>query len=164
MNASLQRDGTVEWAQPGVVEVVPGVYRIPLPLPNDGLKAVNVYAINTDEDVVLIDSGWAIAKARSLLTDALDALGRSLADVRRFLITHIHRDHYTQAIHIRCEFGTPVGLGIGEMAATAASDPLAQRPPNQPASRRNGRNHPHARSSHRLHRPLAHRPCLQGLP
>ena len=65
MNASLQRDGTVEWAQPGVFEVVPGVYRIPLPLPNDGLKAVNVYAINTDEDVVLIDSGWAIAKARS---------------------------------------------------------------------------------------------------
>ena len=31
-------------------------------------------------------------------------LGGGLVDVRRFLITHIHRDHYTQGVLLRREF------------------------------------------------------------
>ena len=46
-----------DWTAPGVYEVVPGVHRIPLPLPNDGLRAVNVYAITGSDGPVLIDSG-----------------------------------------------------------------------------------------------------------
>lgn len=52
------------WTEPGTFEVAPGIYRIPLPLPNDGLRAVNVYALAHGGDLVLIDSGWAIAGAR----------------------------------------------------------------------------------------------------
>src|SRR5580700_6317227 len=37
------------WITPGAYEVAPGVHRIPLPLPSDALRAVNVYAIE-DED------------------------------------------------------------------------------------------------------------------
>ena len=33
------------WAEPDVEDLGAGVYRIPLPLPLEGLKAVNVYAI-----------------------------------------------------------------------------------------------------------------------
>ena len=36
---------TDDWTTPGVYEVVPGVHRIPLPLPSDGLRAVNVYVV-----------------------------------------------------------------------------------------------------------------------
>ena len=39
------------------------MHRIPLPLPGDSLKAVNVYAIADGERVVLIDGGWALAEA-----------------------------------------------------------------------------------------------------
>jgi glyoxylase-like metal-dependent hydrolase (beta-lactamase superfamily II) len=117
-------DGTEEWSSPGIFEVVPGVYRVPLPLPSDGLRAVNVYALTTGAGVVLIDSGWAIPDARRLLAEAFDALGWSFTDVERFLITHVHRDHYTQAVHLRREFGTSIGLGIGEQPAIeAAMDP-----------------------------------------
>ncbi|WP_308253006.1 hypothetical protein [Pseudonocardia sp. ICBG601] len=35
-------------AAPGVFRSAPGVYRIPLPLPQDGLRAVNVYALADD--------------------------------------------------------------------------------------------------------------------
>ena len=35
-----------DWTEPGAFEVAPGVHRIPLPLPNDGLRAVNVYAVD----------------------------------------------------------------------------------------------------------------------
>jgi glyoxylase-like metal-dependent hydrolase (beta-lactamase superfamily II) len=103
-----------DWTTPGVYEVVPGVHRIPLPLPNDGLRAVNVYALVGPDGPVLIDSGWAVADARELLANALAELGSELGDVRRFLVTHMHRDHYSQAIHLRREFGTPVALGAEE--------------------------------------------------
>jgi glyoxylase-like metal-dependent hydrolase (beta-lactamase superfamily II) len=106
--------GRSHWTEPGAFEVAPGVYRIPLPLPNDALRAVNVYAIRSGDALVLIDSGWALAEARSQLDDALAAIGSKLSDVSRFVITHVHRDHYTQAVLLRREFGTRISLGIGE--------------------------------------------------
>jgi len=42
-----------DWTAAGVFEVAPGVYRIPLPLPNDGLRAVNVYAVVDGDGLVL---------------------------------------------------------------------------------------------------------------
>ena len=95
-------------------EVAPGVYRIPLPLPNDGLRAVNVYALVRGDDLLLIDSGWAIAGARTVLDQGLAVLGAAAGDVGRILVTHVHRDHYTQAVAVRKEFGTRVTLGFGE--------------------------------------------------
>ena len=102
------------WTEPGVENVAPGVHRMPLPLPNDGLRAVNIYVLTGDDGVTLIDAGWAIPQARELLESGLDSLGASLGDIRRFLVTHVHRDHYTQAIAVRREFGTRVSLGAGE--------------------------------------------------
>jgi glyoxylase-like metal-dependent hydrolase (beta-lactamase superfamily II) len=102
------------WTEPGAHEVAPGVVRIPLPLPNDGLRAVNVYALTTDDGLVLVDAGWDIPESRELLAKALASLDASLSDVRRFLVTHVHRDHYTQAVVVRREFGSSVALGIGE--------------------------------------------------
>jgi glyoxylase-like metal-dependent hydrolase (beta-lactamase superfamily II) len=103
-----------DWTASGVYEVVPGVHRIPLPLPNDGLRAVNVYALSGSDGLVLIDSGWSIPEATDILRDGLRELGADFTDVQRFLVTHVHRDHYSQAIHLRREFGTRVTLGAEE--------------------------------------------------
>lgn len=103
-----------EWINPGAFQVAPGVHRIPLPLPTDGLRAVNVYAIEDPGGLVLIDGGWALEESRRQLETSLKELGFRLADITRFLVTHVHRDHYTQAIAVRREFGTRVSLGIGE--------------------------------------------------
>ena len=108
-----------EWAEPGVYPVAPGVHRVPLPLPTDGLRAVNVYVIAGDGGLVLIDSGWALEVARRDLTSALAALGAGLGDIRSFLVTHVHRDHYTLAVQLRREFGGTVSLGLGERQAIA---------------------------------------------
>ena len=90
------------------------MHRIPLPLPNDGLRAVNVYTIKDGNGLVLIDAGWAVPEARPPLNAGLAAIGCTLGDVHQFLVTHVHRDHYSQAIAIRREFGTVVRLGHGE--------------------------------------------------
>jgi glyoxylase-like metal-dependent hydrolase (beta-lactamase superfamily II) len=103
-----------DWTQPGVFRVAEGVFRIPLPLPNDGLRAVNVYAITDGDGLTLIDSGWALAESEQLLGRALAALDCGFPDIHRFLVTHVHRDHYTQAIAIRQRFGNQVALSIEE--------------------------------------------------
>jgi glyoxylase-like metal-dependent hydrolase (beta-lactamase superfamily II) len=102
------------WIEEGAHPVAPGVHRIPLPLPSDGLRAVNVYAIEAESGLVLIDSGWALANALSQLERSLARIGAGLRDVRQFLVTHMHRDHYTQAVEIRRLFGTTIALGVGE--------------------------------------------------
>lgn len=102
------------WTEPGAYAVADGVWRIPLPLPMDGLRAVNVYVLETEQGLVLIDGGWAIPESRQQLIDSLRQAGHGLRDIRRFLVTHMHRDHYTQAVALRQETGADVALGLGE--------------------------------------------------
>ncbi len=102
------------WTEPGAFPVAPGVTRIPLPLPNDGLRAVNVYVLQTPDGLVLVDGGWAIPAAREVLVAGLAQIGAGLGDITRFLVTHVHRDHYTMAVALRRETGARVGLGLGE--------------------------------------------------
>ena len=75
--------GSGDWTELGLFTVAPGVHRIPLPLPNDGLRAVNVYAIESGDDLVLIDAGWALAETGGLLDAALDRIGRNSAEIGR---------------------------------------------------------------------------------
>jgi glyoxylase-like metal-dependent hydrolase (beta-lactamase superfamily II) len=121
------RAGAGDWTEPGLFTVAPGVHRIPLPLPNDGLRAVNVYAIESGDDLVLVDAGWALAETGGLLDAALDRIGRNSAEITRCLVTHVHRDHYTMAVILRRRFGTHVALGIGDRPSlTAAADADAE--------------------------------------
>ena len=113
---SRRRADRHSWENPGAFEVSPGVHRIPLPLPNDGLKAVNVYAIADGDEVVLIDGGWALAESAELLGRGLESIGYGLDRIREFLCTHLHRDHYTQAVAIRRTHGARVNVGAGEQA------------------------------------------------
>lgn len=114
------RSGNGAWTEPAVDEVLQGVHRVPLPLPNDGLRAVNVYVLTGADGAVLIDAGWSIPAARELLVSSLARLGLVEADIQRFLVTHVHRDHYTQAVAVRREFGTRVALGAEELASLEA--------------------------------------------
>lgn len=104
------------WTEPGAHPVADGVHRIPLPLPMDGLRAVNVYAIETEEGLTLIDGGWAVEESRTRLDQSLASIGHQVGDITRFLVTHVHRDHYTQAVAVRREVGSHVSLGIGDRA------------------------------------------------
>jgi glyoxylase-like metal-dependent hydrolase (beta-lactamase superfamily II) len=90
------------------------VWRIPTVLPMDGLKAVNIYAVSDGGGLTLVDGGWALDAARQALAGGLARIGAGLGDVRRFLVTHAHRDHYTNAVAVRRAYGTTVLLGAGE--------------------------------------------------
>jgi glyoxylase-like metal-dependent hydrolase (beta-lactamase superfamily II) len=102
------------WDEPGVEQVLDGVFRIPLPLPNDGLRAVNVYAISDGDGLVVIDGGWALEESQRQLERSLDEIEYKIADIREFLVTHMHRDHYDGALAMRALLGTGVRIGLGE--------------------------------------------------
>ncbi|GAB7003404.1 MBL fold metallo-hydrolase [Nocardioides sp. AN3] len=130
---AISPDSGEHWSAPGAFEVADGIHRIPLPLPMDGLKAVNVYVIETQEGLTLVDGGWAITEGREALEKGLRQLGRSFTDIRRFLVTHVHRDHYSLAAALGTEVGADVTLGLGEkptldvmLGSTAADEfPMA---------------------------------------
>ena len=111
---AVSPDSGEHWSAPGAFEVAPGIHRIPLPLPMDGLKAVNVYVIETEQGLALVDGGWAVTEGREALEKGLRQLGRSFTDIRRFLVTHVHRDHFSLAAAIGTEVGADVELGLGE--------------------------------------------------
>jgi glyoxylase-like metal-dependent hydrolase (beta-lactamase superfamily II) len=114
-----------DWTAAGTYPVGPGVYRIPLPLPNDGLQAVNVYAIDHGDSVTLIDGGWAVAQTTRALERGLARLGRGFPDISRILVTHVHRDHYSYALQLRRRWGTHIALGSGEADTLQAIRRLA---------------------------------------
>ena len=132
---AVSPDSGEHWSAEGAWQVAEGIHRIPLPLPMDGLKAVNVYAIETDDGLVLIDGGWAIEVARDLLERCLRDVGYGFGDIRRFLVTHIHRDHYTLATVLGHEFGADVALGLGREARPRPAQ-RHRRPRRQPVPRR----------------------------
>ncbi len=117
------------WSRPEPESVTPDVLRVPLPLPNDALRAVNVYVLRDGDRLTLVDGGWTLTESRELLAEALQGIGAGLPDIARFLVTHVHRDHYTQAIALRRETGASVALGVGERPSletlTARPAPLA---------------------------------------
>jgi len=118
--AARAKDDRDAWAEPGVEDLGDGLYRIPLPLPGDALTAVNVYAMVSGNGVDLVDAGMAIAQARERLTEALEQLGFGLPDIRNFLITHIHQDHYTLAVELRTTLRGQIVLGDQERGNMAA--------------------------------------------
>jgi glyoxylase-like metal-dependent hydrolase (beta-lactamase superfamily II) len=71
------------------METVPGVHAINL-LAVPAAISVNVFAI-PEADVTLVDAG--IAGSLGRIEQGLADLGRTLADVRRVVITHGHPDH-----------------------------------------------------------------------
>jgi glyoxylase-like metal-dependent hydrolase (beta-lactamase superfamily II) len=68
-----------------------GIHRIAIPTPF-AVGRVNVYLIE-DDPLTLVDAGPNSGTSLDELERGLRALGRSIADVERVLITHQHIDH-----------------------------------------------------------------------
>ena len=109
------------WDEPGAVAVAPGVHRIPLPLPGDGLRAVNVYAIEDGGRIALVDGGSPHPEAGNAIKAGLAEIGAGLADVSVVLCTHGHYDHYGLATAVSAASGATVALGEHELGLLRAA-------------------------------------------
>jgi glyoxylase-like metal-dependent hydrolase (beta-lactamase superfamily II) len=88
-------------ALPERAELLPGVFRLPLPLRDSPLGHVNTYLVRADDGYLLVDCGWDTADTLQALEGHLRALDIPITDVRHLVITHIHPDHYGLAGRLR---------------------------------------------------------------
>ncbi len=84
-------------------EVVPGIYRIqvPLPVPDVLLGYVNCYLVRGDHGFLMVDTGWGTDSAYETLVSQLAEIGADITQISQIVITHIHPDHYGLAGRIK---------------------------------------------------------------
>jgi glyoxylase-like metal-dependent hydrolase (beta-lactamase superfamily II) len=81
--------------------VLPGIWRIRLPLPWPGVPHVNAWAIESGADgIVLVDTGINEEGAFEELERTLRLTGHGVDEVELLVCTHAHSDHYGLAAPI----------------------------------------------------------------
>src|SRR5690349_4905716 len=100
--------------------VLPGIWRLRLPLPWPGVPHCNAWAIAAGDGIVLVDSGM-----NGTLRDlerAMDQVNLRLENVRLLCCTHAHSDHYGQAGDIVDRAGCELWMNPNHQHATRVAD------------------------------------------
>lgn len=134
----MEITGTAEWAAwearrlPGTRLVGPGVWSIPIPIPDNPLRYTLVYALELPDGVAVVDAGWDSEEGWRVLCAGLRTAGFEMTDVRAVLVTHVHPDHYGLAARVRAASGAWIGVhpadaallcdGLDELAVSAQVD------------------------------------------
>jgi glyoxylase-like metal-dependent hydrolase (beta-lactamase superfamily II) len=104
--------------------VVPGVWRLRLPLPWPGVPHCNAWALAAGSGIVLVDTGLGGPGAVRQLELALSQAGLRLEHVRLLVCTHAHSDHYGLAGPILDAAGCELWMHPNHAHMTArAADP-----------------------------------------
>jgi glyoxylase-like metal-dependent hydrolase (beta-lactamase superfamily II) len=104
---------------PGASDLGEGIAQIRLPMAGNPLRYINGYVLDDAGGLTLVDCGWKADDVLAALHAGLRALGHTLSDVRRILITHHHFDHYGLA-------ATLLRAGVPELLMHARDWELAQ--------------------------------------
>jgi glyoxylase-like metal-dependent hydrolase (beta-lactamase superfamily II) len=106
--------------------VVPGVWRLRLPLPWPGVPHCNAWAVAAGDGIVLFDTGMHEPGSLAHLERAMGQVNLSIENVRLVACTHAHSDHYGQAADIVDRAGCELWMHPNhEHMTRAAQDPDA---------------------------------------
>ena len=84
-----------------MTEIIPGVYQLKIPIPNNPLENTNIYLVQGDNEYLLIDAGWNSEQALRSLGKQLAEIGVDFKDISQIVVTHAHFDHYGLAGRLR---------------------------------------------------------------
>jgi glyoxylase-like metal-dependent hydrolase (beta-lactamase superfamily II) len=111
--------------------VIPGLWRLRLPLPFPGIPHCNAWAIAAGDGLVLVDTGMHEPGSMADLERAMNQVGLRVEDVRLLVCTHAHIDHWGQAAPVcdraGCEMWMHPNHAHGFTGATDPELALAQR-------------------------------------
>jgi glyoxylase-like metal-dependent hydrolase (beta-lactamase superfamily II) len=111
---------------PRTERVLPGIWRLRLPLPWPGVPHGNVWALAAGEGIVLFDTGIGGKGRLRALDLALGQAGFSFDDVQLVVCTHSHTDHYGLAAPITERAGCELWMHPAwEHVRLTADDPEA---------------------------------------
>jgi glyoxylase-like metal-dependent hydrolase (beta-lactamase superfamily II) len=86
---------------PATEEVLPGLWSIAVPFPDDPLGYTLVYLFETERGGVLVDAGWDDDVSWEALVAGFVAAGTTVADCYGVLVTHVHPDHHGLSGRVR---------------------------------------------------------------
>lgn len=111
---------------PRTERVLPGIWRLRLPLPWPGVPHGNAWAVAAGDGIVLFDTGIGGKGRLRQLDLALAQAGFGLEDVSLVVCTHSHTDHYGLAASICAEAGCELWIHPAwEHVRLLADDPVA---------------------------------------
>ena len=96
--------------------VLPGIRWMRLPLPY-ALDHINLWLLDDDEDVVVVDTGFGLDEARAHWESVLSSLDREISGV---VVTHCHPDHVGLADWLARRGDAPVYMTQGEFFGAQA--------------------------------------------
>jgi glyoxylase-like metal-dependent hydrolase (beta-lactamase superfamily II) len=102
--------------------VLPGVWRLRLPLPWPAVPHCNAWALADGDGIVLVDCGMAGPGSVRDLERALEQAGFTLEDVRLLVCTHAHIDHCGQASAVQERSGCELWIHPRHEHLTASLD------------------------------------------
>ncbi len=71
---------------------VPAIFQIYVPLPDNPLKNLNCYVLQSQNEWLIIDTGFNRPECKSALEHGMQELGIDIENTSLFL-THLHSDH-----------------------------------------------------------------------
>lgn len=102
---------------PQPIEVFDGVYSI-------GDDANNIWAIDTTEGMILIDTLSSAEDAQRIIVKNMKRLGLDPGRIRTILITHNHLDHFGGAEFLRSLSGARIGMARADWTAAVTRGTL----------------------------------------
>jgi glyoxylase-like metal-dependent hydrolase (beta-lactamase superfamily II) len=91
-----------------ITEVAPGILRTQLPANITGLGHVNMYVMEDERGVSVVDPGMPTKSSWVALQERLAQIGVPLRRVHTVIVTHSHPDHYGGAERIKAESGADI--------------------------------------------------------
>ncbi len=77
-----------------MAEIIPGIYHIKVPIPNNPLGHTNTYLIKGNDEVLIIDPGMNTDEAFYALKKGLSEIDTPIESITHIVATHPHGDHY----------------------------------------------------------------------
>ena len=114
VTGTAQRDAWRARVLPPVEQVRPGLWSVPVPIPDNPLRYTLSYAFTGDAGTLIVDPGWESAAGRRALTAGLATAGVTLRDVTGIVVTHIHPDHHGLSGWVREQSGAWIAMHAAE--------------------------------------------------
>lgn len=95
---------------PPVEKVRPGIWSLPVPIPDNPLGYTLVYLLDSDQGPVLVDTGWDDDASFAYLAKRITEAGFDLADVYGVLVTHHHPDHHGLSGRVQAASGAWIAM------------------------------------------------------
>ncbi|MFI7589805.1 MBL fold metallo-hydrolase [Spongisporangium articulatum] len=127
VTGELQQQAWSAQERPPVETVRPGLWSVPVPIPDNPLRYTLTYVVEATDGLVVVDPGWATDGAWTALLAGFAHLGAGPEDVLAVVVTHVHPDHHGLSARLRKESGAWVGMHAAEVGSLPARVPMDEQ-------------------------------------